>query len=155
MQERWERIFPSVEHFGYYLEWILFQGWDDLYDFDTCCLGVSKTLQSFKSVFGPLLRVLCCGCTLAPLILLGWGLGNIQTLSRIWTTQTYTLYGFRAIYPRGEMGSWTHRGIFYPFLGLGLSVVGFCLYLQRQLREAWGNAGRRWLIWCESFGKRM
>ena len=82
------------------------RGWDDLYDFDTCCLGVSKTLQSFKSVFGPLLRVLCCGCTLAPLILLGWGLGNIQTLSRIWTTQTYTLYGFRAIYPRGgEMGS--------------------------------------------------
>eukprot|EP00434_Breviolum_minutum_P012601 symbB.v1.2.011105.t1/scaffold729.1/size168447/8 len=76
--------------------------WDDLYDFDTCCLGVSKTLQSFKSVFGPLLRVLCCG----------W---------------------------------------------LGLSVVGFCLYLQRQLREAWGNAGGSWqmvmlVAYLSSFG---
>ena len=40
-------------------------GWDDLHTFDSCCLGVSESLQTLRVIFGPLLRVLFCGCVLA------------------------------------------------------------------------------------------
>ena len=41
--------------------------------------------------------------------------------------------------------------------GLDLSAVGFGIYLQRQVREAWGNAGGSWHIvvlvaYLSSFG---
>lgn len=35
-----------------------------MHSFDSCCLGMSETLQKLRALLGPLLRVLFCGCTL-------------------------------------------------------------------------------------------